>query len=84
MPHRQDFEVLRSGFLADGRFYSVEVERLRGGVWGAWLVCVPGETTRAAHRTEPIKRAERKDQLQKWAQDLKPEEIEDLAGGCCA
>jgi hypothetical protein len=47
-------------------------------------VCVPGETTRAAHRTEPIKRAERKDQLQKWAQDLKPEEIEDLAGGCCA
>ncbi len=67
-----DVEVLRSGFLADGRFFSVEViaHQLR---WEARLVCVPGEFTRT------LKISSSKGELSRWADTLSMEEIEKLA-----
>ena len=67
-----DVEVLRSGFLADGRFFSIEVtsHQLR---YEARLVCVPGEFTRT------LKISSSRQELSRWADGLSTEEIENLA-----
>jgi len=67
-----DVEVLRSGFLADGRFFSVEVVAHRSR-WEARLVCVPGEFSRS------LKISPSKQELSNWAEKLTIEEIEQLA-----
>jgi hypothetical protein len=67
-----DVEVLRSGFLADGRFFSIEVMSV-GFRWEARLACVPGEFTRT------LKISSSKQELNHWAEGLSLEEIEELA-----
>ncbi len=67
-----DVEVLRSGFLADGRFFSVEVTSHQFR-WEARLACVPGEFTRT------LKISSSKQELAHWADGLTLEEIEELA-----
>jgi hypothetical protein len=65
-------EVLRSGFLADGRFFSIEVLPVRIR-WEARLACVPGEFTRT------LKISNSKQELAHWADGLSLDEIEELA-----
>ena len=69
-------EVLRSGFLTDGRFYSVEVSR-KGGRWEAGIACVPGD--RPGRRRSPaLLTAISKDVLRGWAATLTVSEIENF------
>ncbi len=75
-------EILRSGFLADGRFYSIEAGRLKGGRWGAWIVCVPGNAEVEKRESRALQVVSRREQLCKWADQLSDEEIERYAGGC--
>jgi len=64
-------ESVRSGFLSDGRFYSIEVAP-HHLMWEARVVCVPGgETYRAKVVCE-------KQMLQRWAERLSVEDIEAL------
>jgi len=68
----ENFELLRSGFLEDGRYFSIELLP-RFGMWVARLVCVPGNGERA------VKRAAYKPDLQLWADRLSLAEIEAMA-----
>ncbi len=70
-----NFELVRTGFLSDGRFYSIEVSP-RQYRWEARLVCVPGEEVRSP---QSVKVASYKQELRRWAERLTPEEIEELA-----
>ncbi|UCC73558.1 MAG: hypothetical protein JSV86_03060 [Gemmatimonadota bacterium] len=74
-------DILRSGFLADGRFFSIEAGRLKGGSWGAWMVCVPSETAIEKDESHAIRVVGRKELLSKWAGELSREEIEGIAEG---
>ena len=76
MQHEKlSLEVLRSGFLSDGRFYSLEVSRLSGGRWEAGIACVPGD--RPGERRSPtLLTAISKDVLHTWAATLTTAEIE--------
>ncbi len=70
---RKEFELLRSGFLADGRYFSIEALPGSYGQWVARLVCVPGNRERA------IRKAAYKPELRIWADGLSLQEIEELA-----
>ncbi|UCC81504.1 MAG: hypothetical protein JSW46_10825 [Gemmatimonadota bacterium] len=72
-------DILRSGFLTDGRFFSIEAGRVKGGNWGAWMVCVPSEAEVEKDETRALYVAGRKEQLRRWAEDLSEEDIEGLA-----
>ena len=64
-------ELVRSGFLSDGRFYSIEVAP-HHLMWEARVVCVPGgETYRAKIVSE-------KQVLHRWAERLSVADIETL------
>lgn len=69
----RDFDLLRSGFLKDGRYFSIEALPRSFGQWTARLVCVPG------HKEYPIRKAAYKRELLDWAEGLSSEEIERLA-----
>lgn len=71
----KNFELVRSGFLSDGRFYSIEVSPRRYR-WEARIVCVPGEELESP---ESVRIASYKQELRRWAERLTPEEIEELA-----
>lgn len=76
MVQTERFEILRSGFLHDGRYYSIEAVSRGGSRWQARFVCVPaGEE--AYLRSAPFKQS-----LLSWAAGLSDQEIEDLAGRC--
>ena len=72
-------QILRSGFLTDGRFFSIEAGRIKGGNWGAWLVCVPSEAEVQKDESHALHVADRKEQLCRWAEDLSEQDIEGLA-----
>jgi hypothetical protein len=74
----KNFELVRSGFFADGRFYSIEVSP-HGYRWEARIVCVPGEKLELP---QAIKLAGYKQELRRWAERLTVEEIQALAEGC--
>ncbi len=76
---KKQVDILRSGFLTDGRFFSIEAGRVKGGSWGAWMVCVPSETEVEKDEPHALYVADRKEQLRRWAEDLSDEEIEGLA-----
>jgi hypothetical protein len=71
----KNFELVRSGFLSDGRFYSIEVCP-RQYRWEARIVCVPGEELESP---ESVRVASYKQELRRWAERLTAEEIEQLA-----
>lgn len=71
-------DILRSGFLADGRFFSIEAGRVKGGNWGAWMVCVPSEAEVQKDESNALYVVGRKEQLRRWAEDLSEEDIEGL------
>lgn len=79
MKQVKSHEILRSGFLKDGRFYSIEAGRLKGGEWGAWIVCVPGQTESLGDESRVLKTASRKELLRSWAKALTENQIEGLA-----
>ncbi len=64
-------ELVRSGFLNDGRFYSIEVAPHQL-MWEARVVCIPGGQT---YRAEVVSE---KHLLQRWANRLTVEDIEAL------
>ena len=66
-------ELVRSGFLSDGRFYSIEVAPHQL-MWEARVVCVPGGKTYRA------KVVSEKQVLQRWAERLSIEDIEAMLG----
>ena len=72
---RPSFEILRSGFLSDGRFYSIEAVQLKGGAWQAGIAIVPGPKV-PAPELPPIRVANYRQKLRRWAEGLSPEEIE--------
>lgn len=72
-------DILRSGFLTDGRFFSIEAGRIKGGNWGAWMVCVPSEAEVEKDESHALYVAGRKEQLRRWAEDLSEGDIEGLA-----
>lgn len=72
-------DILRSGFLTDGRFFSIEAGRVKGGNWGAWMVCVPSESEVEKDESHALYVVDRKEQLRRWADELSEEEIEGLA-----
>jgi hypothetical protein len=74
-------DILRSGFLADGRFFSIEAGRLKGGNWGAWMVCVPSQGGVEKDESHALRLASHKESLHRWADKLSEKEIEDLAEG---
>lgn len=76
---KKQVDILRSGFLTDGRFFSIEAGRIKGGSWGAWMVCVPSEKIAAKDESNALHVAGHKEQLRRWAEDLSEEEIEGLA-----
>ncbi|KPK83300.1 MAG: hypothetical protein AMS25_00070 [Gemmatimonas sp. SM23_52] len=84
MKQVKSHEILRSGFLKDGRFYSIEAGRLKGGAWGAWIVCVPGQTQALGDESRTIKAADRREFLRRWVKDLAESDIEGLAETHCA
>jgi len=71
----KNFELVRSGFLSDGRFYSIEVSP-RQYKWEARIVCVPGEELESP---ASVRVASYKQDLRRWAEHLSAEEIEELA-----
>jgi hypothetical protein len=71
----KNFELVRSGFLADGRFYSIEVSP-RQYRWEARIVCVPGDEVASP---DSVRVASYKQELRRWAERLTPDEIEELA-----
>ena len=75
MSEKSSLEVLRSGFLSDGRFYSLEVSRLSSGRWEAGIACVPGDRP-GQRRSPPLLTAMSKDVLRTWAATLSTAEIE--------
>jgi hypothetical protein len=83
MKQVKSHEILRSGFLKDGRFYSIETGRLKGAVWGAWIVCVPGHTEALGDESRTLKTASRKELLRRWVKDLTENQIEGLAETHC-
>jgi hypothetical protein len=72
------FEILRSGFLSDGRFYSIEAVRLKGGAWQAGIAVVPGAKV-SAPDLPPIRVANYREMLRRWAEGLTSDEIEHYA-----
>jgi hypothetical protein len=76
---KAQLDILRSGFLTDGRFFSIEAGRIKGGNWGAWMVCVPSEAEVHKDESHALHVADRKEQLRRWADDLSEEDIEGLA-----
>ncbi len=73
------FEQLRSGFLSDGRFFSVEAARRKHSDWKAWIACLPGYPPGTRSQPPPVlKVAAYKEELRKWAENLTIEEIEQL------
>ncbi|MGD2152151.1 MAG: hypothetical protein PVG79_02710 [Gemmatimonadales bacterium] len=76
---KKQVDILRSGFLTDGRFFSIEAGRMKGGSWGAWMVCVPSEAEVPKDESHALYVAGHKEQLRRWAEDLSEEEIEGLA-----
>ena len=78
MQHQKErvLEVLRSGFLADGRFYSIEITRLKSGRWEAGIACVPGDLPGEKRRSPTLRTAMSKDVLRRWAATLSGDEIE--------
>jgi hypothetical protein len=76
-------EILRSGFLSDGRFYSIEAGRLKGGDWGAWMVCVPGGVEIQKDESHALHTASHKELLARWASELSEETIGGFAEGFC-
>ena len=77
-------DILRSGFLTDGRFFSIEAGRLKGGSWGAWMVCVPSKAPVQKDESRAVHVAGRKDLLRRWAEQLSEQEIEGFAEGFAA
>ncbi len=78
MNEKNSFEQLRSGFLSDGRFFSVEAARRKHSDWKAWIACVPGDPPGAGSQPRVLKVAGYKEELRKWAENLTIEEIEQL------
>ncbi len=78
MNETSSFEQLRSGFLSDGRFFSVEAARRKHSEWKAWIACVPGHQPGIGSQPPVIKVAGYKEELRKWAENLTIEEIEQL------
>ena len=78
MNDTDSFEQLRSGFLNDGRFFSVEAARRKHSDWKAWIACVPGDQPGVGSQPPVLKVAGYKEQLRKWAEKLTIEEIEQL------
>ena len=76
MVQTERFEILRSGFLRDGRYYSIEAVSKGMSQWQARLVCVP------AGEELYLQEAALKQSLAGWAAELTEEEIEDLALRC--
>ncbi|MGD2216020.1 MAG: hypothetical protein PVJ64_04665 [Gemmatimonadales bacterium] len=76
---KKQVDILRSGFLTDGRFFSIEAGRVKGGNWGAWMVCVPSEAEVRKDETHALHVTGRKELLRRWADELSEEEIEGLA-----
>lgn len=76
MVQTERFEILRSGFLSDGRFFSIEAVPTGVSEWRTRLVCVPrGEQYY-------VRRANSKQSLVGWAAALTEAEIEELAKRC--
>ncbi len=78
MNETSSFEQLRSGFLSDGRFFSVEAARRKHSEWKAWIACVPGDQPGIGSQQPVLKIAGYKEELRKWAEKLTIEEIEQL------
>ncbi len=78
MDEKRSFEQLRSGFLSDGRFFSVEAARRKHSEWKAWIACVPDDQPGIGSQQPVLKIAGYKEELRKWAEKLTIEEIEQL------
>ncbi len=78
MNETSSFDQLRSGFLSDGRFFSVEAARRKHSDWKAWIACVPGDQPGIGSQPPVLKVAGYKEELRKWAENLTIEEIEQL------
>ena len=78
MDEKSSFEQLRSGFLSDGTFFSVEAARRKHSEWKAWIACVPGDQPGIGSQPPVLKVAGYKEELCKWAEKLTIEEIEQL------
>ena len=70
--------MLRSGFLSDGTYYSVEVSRRKHMEWEARIACIPGDQLGVGRQSPVLKVAGYKEELRKWAGKLNIEEIEQL------
>ena len=78
MNETSSFDQLRSGFLSDGRFFSVEAARRKHSAWKAWIACVPGDPPGAGSQPRVLKVAGYKEELRRWAEKLTVAEIEQL------
>ncbi len=78
MNETSSFEQLRSGFLSDCRFFSVEAARRKHSEWKAWIACVHGDKPSTGSQQPVLKVAGYKEELRKWAEELTIEEIEHL------
>ena len=78
MNDASSFEQLRSGFLNDGRFFSVEAARRKHSDWKAWIACVPGDQPGIGSQPPVLKVAGYREERRQWAEELTSEEIEQL------
>ena len=68
-------EVIRSGFLEDGRFFSLELRQHGLAAWDVRMVLVPGE------RKLTVRTGTGKQELRRWARRLEDDELTMLARG---
>ncbi len=78
MDEKRPFEVLRSGFLSDGTFYSVEASRRKHMEWEAWIARIPGDQLGVGCHPPAVKVGSYKEELCRWAEKLTVAEVEQL------
>ena len=68
-------ELLRSGFLEDGRFFSLELKPHGLAAWDVQMVIVPGE------KKLTVRTGMQKQELRRWAKKLSGDQLQGLAHG---
>lgn len=68
-------EVVRSGFLEDGRFFSLELRQHGLAAWDVQMVIVPGE------KKVTVRTGRGKQELRRWARRLTDDDLTVLAQG---
>jgi hypothetical protein len=76
--------MLRSGQLASDRFFTIGAGILSPGQWEAWFACarVTGYSGVGA-TSDTLRVAASPEELQAWADDLTPAQIDELARTVC-